>query len=122
MVGEDNFMITTAGSLLSKQHQLRMEMRRLMTYLALLQLPTLCLLFCLSVMWLRCANWLNGSGFCLGWRLFGSQGAQDQGLDFPKDSMRPSSNHFGCLFNVRLECKRVEEEEWFIWYCSQRLD
>jgi len=28
MIGEDNFMITTAGSLLSKQHQIRMEMRR----------------------------------------------------------------------------------------------
>jgi len=28
MIGEDNFMITTAGSLLSKQHQMRMEMRR----------------------------------------------------------------------------------------------
>jgi len=29
MIGEDNFMITTAAaSLLSKQHQIRMEMRR----------------------------------------------------------------------------------------------
>lgn len=28
MISEDNFMITTAGSLLSKQHQIRMETRR----------------------------------------------------------------------------------------------
>jgi len=33
MIGEDNFMVTTAGSLLSKQHQIRMEMRRYLSNL-----------------------------------------------------------------------------------------
>jgi len=39
MIGEDNFMVTTAGSLLSKQHQIRMEMRRYLSNLIPVSTP-----------------------------------------------------------------------------------